>query len=215
MRSFLVGLVFLLLSTAFASVGSAQVDGFVESIGFQGHYRPNAWTPMVVNLTSQISETETYLIRVYQEDLDRDRVRYEQTITLTGKKQEKFRLNFLPRPTDGGLPDPTQPGVTLADLEKALVVELCTAAGKPLKKLPVGKPALFNLDEMYGGKRGNKLILYVVDPSTRQAPSKREWASVTGLNEDVTWVEAAPLDLPENVVGDRAIVSAGGRKSLH
>lgn len=205
MRSFLVGLCFLLLSTAGASVGFAQVDGFVESIGFQGHYRPNCWTPMVVNLTSRISEPESYLVRVRQEDLDGDRVVYEKTITLGGKAQDKFWLYFLPKPTGGGLPDPADPGVTVKQVEESLVVELCTKNGKPLKKLPVGRLPLFNVDRIRGEGRGNKLILYVVDPSVRNAPARREWDDVIGMSESVTWVQASPLDLPENPVAYQAV----------
>src|SRR5687767_12511308 len=117
MRSFLKGLIFLLLlSTGFVSVAHAQADGFVESIGFQGYYRPNCWTPMVINLSSQISEPAEYQVRVYQEDLDRDHAIYQRTITLNPKVREKFQVYFIPQPTNGGLPETSQGGVSVADL---------------------------------------------------------------------------------------------------
>ena len=46
MRSYLAGFLLLLLP----SLAFAQARGEVESIGFQGLYRPGCWTPMVVKL---------------------------------------------------------------------------------------------------------------------------------------------------------------------
>ena len=100
MRSILAGLLILTLSTA----AMGQVTGFVESIGYENYYRPECWTPILVNLTSQISDPENYQLQVWQEDMDRDRVVYTKDITLSPHVQDKFQLYFLPRPTDGGLP---------------------------------------------------------------------------------------------------------------
>ena len=197
MRAFLVGLILLTIS------GSAfgQAVGFVEKIGFGKQYRPYGWTPMLVNLTSQIGEPAEYLIQVRQEDLDRDRVVFQREIVLNPQKQEQFWVYFMAQPR--GLP-----GSSVADLDKALDVRLTTKSGKALVKLRVQDP-INDIDprnQMSGTEPGTKLVLMVTDgSSSRAAPSFREYNGAIGLNENVTHVLVTPFDLPENVIGYDAV----------
>src|SRR5688572_32509916 len=89
MRRILAGLLILLISAATAR---AQADE-VESIGFNNHYRPDCWTPMVVRITPE--KSGTYQIHVIQEDLDGDEPTFVQEITLTGGDEDRksTRLN--------------------------------------------------------------------------------------------------------------------------
>ena len=65
MRSILVGLILLNISSA----ALAQAKGEVESIGFDNAYRPNCWTPMVVKLVTNEE------IRGWIEYYDRDMIK--------------------------------------------------------------------------------------------------------------------------------------------
>ena len=51
---------------------------------------------MVVRVKSEIADPATYQIRVYQEDLDKDRVVYWRKITLGGKQTERYWSYFSP-----------------------------------------------------------------------------------------------------------------------
>jgi hypothetical protein len=103
MRFLLVGLVLLLIPSRVV----AQATGFVESIGFDGKYRGDCWTPMVVNLSSQIGEPAAYQIQVVQHDLDQDRQVFTRDIVLNPQDQQKFWVYFIPQPSglDGSSPD--------------------------------------------------------------------------------------------------------------
>src|SRR2546421_1751171 len=182
MRSFLAGLVILLLSSA----AFGQVSGFVESIGYQNAYRPDCWTPILVNLTSQFGDAVSYQLQVWQEDLDRDRVVYTKDITLSPRAQDKFQLYFIPRPTEGGIAN--QP----AD---ALHVRLCFPpkenqrpedAKVVIDRLAVRFP-VENLDPdrtiMSQRQTGTKLVLYVTDRGEQPAISAYDGA--VGLMENV------------------------------
>src|SRR5438105_3488082 len=118
MRSFLAGLLVLTIPAA----ALAQATGFVESIGFgiENRYRPDCWTPMLVNLNSQLGEAESYQVQVVQKDLDQDRVVFTRDITLNPKLQQKFWVYFIPQP---GLRE----AKTADELQKAVEVWLCTA----------------------------------------------------------------------------------------
>jgi hypothetical protein len=212
MRRTLAGILFFTLLTP--SLALAQAKGFVESVGFENNYRPDCWTSMVINLTPETSESGTYLIQVHQEDLDRDRPIFTRTITLTGAsegggaKQQKFRMYFIPQPTDGGLPDARDAGSNLKDLQDRLKVTLCTASGKWICDLPI-TATVMNADPKLGAwdvRRGNKLILCVGNGSTKPAYRDNTTASqLLGVMEDVTMVTVQPRDLPENVIGYDAI----------
>src|SRR5688572_9766255 len=207
MRSCQVGIrlfTFVLALGASASLGLAQVKGFVEAIGFQGAYRPDCWTPMLVNLTSELREAAEYQICVYQEDLDKDRPVYTRVVTLTPKATEKFWVYFLPQPTGNGLPDRAR-GDTLAQLQEKLKVEVHTRGGTPLLKLPL-TTQIENIDPKRGPfdqPRGTKLILAVVGGDSR--PATKEYDDAAGLNEQVMMIPVGPADLPESVTGYEAV----------
>lgn len=206
MRSFLAGLAFLVI----ASNCLAQATGFVEGIGFDRRYRPDCWAPMLVNLSSQSDKPQDYVIQVQQDDLDRDRVIYSRQITLNPRAQEKFWVYFLPKPTNGGLPDAVV-GTrnTAADLEKALTVWLCTTTGEQIVKLPPTGLTLQSVEPRgagYDSHRGKRLILYVTNPGSSR-PATSEWQTALGMSEDIEFVQARPQDLPENPIGYEAIDS--------
>lgn len=195
MRAFLVGIVLVAIG---GSSASGQATGFVQQIGFQKTYRPYGWTPMLVNLQSQISEPAEYQIQVRQEDLDRDRVIFRRDIVLNPQKQEQFWVYFMAQPR--GLPDSSP-----AELSKVLDVRLCTKSGKPLVHLKIQDP-IQNLDpsgQYSNAVRGVKLILAVHDGGS--APAIREFPRAIGMTEDVVMVPVSPFDLPENVIGYDAV----------
>ena len=112
----------LTLSLLLLSPAYGQVSGTVESIGFENQYRGDCWTPMVISLTPETNTTAFYELHVKLQDMDRDLPIYTRTISVTGNtdgqsRQQKFRMYFVPPPTDGGLPDANQAGMTLKDLQ--------------------------------------------------------------------------------------------------
>ena len=195
MRAFLVGIVLVALCGTRAS---GQASGFVEQIGFQKTFRPYGWTPVLVNLTSQISEPAEYQIQVRQEDLDRDVVVFRRDVVLNPQKQEKFWVYFMAQPR--GLPEGDA-----GELDKVLDVRLCTKNGKPLMKLHIQDPVR-SLDPPRGGfraERGSKLILAV--NAGGSAPSTRDFVDAIGLTENVEMLLVSAYDLPENVIGYDAV----------
>src|SRR6266566_6922169 len=134
MRSYLAGFLLLLLP----SLAFAQARGEVESIGFQGLYRPGCWTPMVVKLVPTTGSVFTGRIEVIQEDLDRDQVIFTRQITLTGNPpngsavEQRFWMYFMPQPNRGreALDDARSP----AELCNLIRVRLCSDSGKVLVK---------------------------------------------------------------------------------
>src|ERR1700722_2098343 len=160
MRLFLAGLILFMMPT----LVFAQAKGEVESVGFNNAFRPDCWTPMVVRLHPDTDEPGTYLIQVWQHDLDGDRPIYTRQITLNGADQardQRFWMYFLPQPIDKGLADPVSGG-TLKDLQHDLQVFLCTTGGKQIAQLPITS-TLMNVDPFRGDytsqPRGAKLIL--------------------------------------------------------
>ncbi len=197
---------FCLLPSAFLH---AQVKGEIESVGFENIYRPDCWTPMVIKITSQTEKSSDYLIRIHQEDLDRDLPIYTRQITVTGagesanSREQRFRIYFKPTPTDGGLPDASDIGSqNLARLQKALNVELCTTGGKFICTLPVTN-TVQSLDPPNSG-RGTRLVLVV--GGGRSAASHGEYDERTlGLMENIAMVPLSVRDLPESVLGYDAV----------
>jgi hypothetical protein len=212
MRRFLAGTLFsfLLIPT---SVALAQVRGEVESIGFQNRYRPDCWTPMTIKIVPETNKTDVYQIQVRQEDLDRDRPIFTRTISVTGNtegqvREQRFRAYFLPQPTRGGLPDARDGTQTLADLDAQLTVNLCTASGKVIARLPITS-SITNIDPkpgMWDTRRGTRFILAVTEG--RSQPVYLDPTTATGLVgvvENVQLVLVRPDELPENVIGYDAI----------
>ena len=203
MRGYLAGIITLLL---LASGASAQVTGFVESIGIQNRIRPDCWNPLVVNLTSQISDPATYQIQVWQNDLDKDRVVFTKDVTLSPKLQQKFETYFVPQPTDGGLPTAPMPAGLL---QKELHVRLCLpqAEGRRpedakvvLERLGINYTvASIDPPQSLGSlHHGTRVVLWVTDNSSK--PSFGEYKGALGLAESVETVAVHPEDLGENAL---------------
>src|SRR5450432_84001 len=224
MRSFLAGIILLFLP----ALAIAQVSGSVESIGFDSYFRPDCWTPMVVTLTPQTPQTDFYQIHVKVQDLDRDLPIFQRTISVTGtsegqNRQQKFRMYFIPPPTDGGLPDARDPGA-LKDLQDRLKVSLHNSAGKWICDLPL-TGTLNDVDpkeSAFESRRGEKLIVAVSDGQSRPIYHDSTVSPLLGVLEDAVFVTIHPNELPENVLGydaadavvwlnaDPAALKAGG-----
>jgi len=217
MRSFLAGLLILALS----SVAMAQVRGEVESIGFEGCYRPDCWTRLVIRLESQISEPAEYAVEIHERDLDFDHVIYTKSgITLNGHAVQKWEICFLPDPTNGGLPD------NLAELQQRLRVYVTEKDhGRQLVQLPVTS-GVINLDpprDQFHSK-GTRLVLYVADGSSK--PAWKDYDKALGLQENVVHLPIDPRNLPQTALayqavdalvwisGDARLLSQEGSKQL-
>jgi hypothetical protein len=207
MRCLWAGLLILFIPTA----AWAQARGQVLSIGFDNHYRPDCWTPMLVQLTSQSEDSVDYQIQVVQEDLDRDKVTYTQQVTLGGNVEgksattENFWVYFKPRSTGGGLPDAAMAGTNLNTLNQELKVFLCTKNGKQITTLPITSTIL-SADpqhEALDTTRGRKLILVVTDGTDR--PIIPDYTPMRGVLEDLETVVLQPRDLPSDVRGYEAV----------
>src|SRR5687768_12802769 len=184
MRSVLAGIILL---AAVATHASAQAEGEVESIGFQGHYRPNCWTAMKVRLRSKIAAPATYRLKVVQEDLDGDRVSYTRPITINasveGRRVEEHAwLYFLPQIRDLAMARTPQEYTAL------IKVYLCDESGKQLVQLPI--PAgvgLFDVDipsQMANfGTRGSRFVVCVVAGGHRH--QLKHYQQLYGVNEDM------------------------------
>lgn len=199
MRAFRVGILLLLAMLPAASAfGQQAVKGDVEAIGFGRYFRPDCWTPMLVNLTSTLSDPAEYDIVVEQEDLDSDTVVYKRRITLNAGRQDKFWVYFRPRTTRGSLP------TNRGDLQRVLRVTLLTPNGKLVTPLPLPPQGAINIDERNGlGNRGTKLVLVVNEGGN--LPGQKEYDNALGLIEDVVFVPITVLDLPENELGYEAV----------
>jgi hypothetical protein len=207
MRRAWAGLILLL----FPSAALAQVQGQVLTVGFNNHYRPDCWTPMLVQLSSQSEQSTVYQIQVVQDDLDRDRVIFTQDVTLGGTSEgktattENFWVYFKPKPTDEGLPDATNLSTNLNTLNSELKVFLCDKDGKQLTRLPI-TATILNDDPVRGmgdTTRSRKLVLFVTDGTDR--PIIPDYASMAGVLEDVDAVIVHPSDLPSSVLGYDAV----------
>jgi hypothetical protein len=203
MRFLMVGF----LVFAMPAMALAQARGQVLTVGFNNHYRPDCWTPMLVQLTSQSADSQTYQIQIVQEDLDRDRVTYTQLVTLGGNidgkpaTTENYWAFFKPKPTDGGLPDATDLSTNLNTLNGQLKVFLCDKDGKQLSTLPLTSTIL-NVDPVRPAgdtMRSRKLILFVTDGTDK--PEISDYSTQKGVLEDVDAVTVSPRDLPSNVIG--------------
>jgi hypothetical protein len=210
MRFFFCILFIILHSSFIISSACGQVKGEVESIGFQNYYRPDCWTQMVIKLTPQTDKAADYLVRISQQDMDRDQPIYTRQVTVTGTdengngRDQRFRVYFKPTPTDGGLPDASDISKTLSSLQKSLSVQIWKPDGKTfVATLPITNTilSLSNPDS----RRETKLVLAVTGGGS--VPPHREYDQgvSTGLLEDVAMVPVEPSELPENPIGYEAV----------
>lgn len=207
MRIYLAGLLILALPAA----ALAQARGQVLTIGFNNHYRPDCWVPMLVQLTSQSADSQDYQIQIVQEDLDYDRVVYTQMVTLGGNVEgrpattENFWAYFKPTPVDLGLPDATDMTTNLQTLNSKLKVFLCDKDGKQLSTLPI-TATILNIDPIRSvgdPARGQKLILFVSDGTDK--PEISDYSAQKGVLQDVDPVIVTPRDLPSKSIGYEAV----------
>lgn len=208
MRSFLVGLFILTMSAVGAL--AQQAGGEIESVGFQKSYRPNCWVPMIVRLRPEGLATGTYKLQCVQEDLDKDRVTYERTISVTGAvegqpvKEQRYWMYFVPQATDHGLPDASE---GLAAIREKVKVYLTTAAGKPIAQIPM-TTTINSIEPYYSpnqAKRGDKLVLAVADAGSGDQPARVNYEDVRGVKEGLVLLGATPGDLPDNVLGFESV----------
>lgn len=196
MRSFLAGLLLLALSSAVLG----QVRGEVETIGFEGCYRPDCWTRLVVRLESQISDPAEYAVEIHQRDLDFDHVIYTKSgITLNGHAVQKWEICFLPEPTNGGLPE------NLAELQQRLRVYVTDKdRGRQIVQLPITS-SVVDLDpprDQFHPK-GSRLVLYVADASSK--PAWKDYDKALGLQENVVHLPIDPRNLPQTALAYQAV----------
>jgi hypothetical protein len=203
MRFTLVGLVLLVIPAA----AFAQAEGEVESMGFDGYYRPNCWTPMKLKLRPKVGSTETYRLQIVQEDLDRDKAMYTRPFTLNGNPEgrtieERVWVCFLPQPRE------LAQARTALDLSGKIRVYLCDfKSGRQLVQIPIppSTTLLRNVDEpgAFGATLGVRLVLVVA--SSGSQPLLGAHAGARGINEEVLFVPRSPSDLPGNVLGYDAV----------
>ncbi|HEX8914654.1 MAG TPA: hypothetical protein VF796_20050, partial [Humisphaera sp.] len=204
MRFLWAGFLLLLLS---GSGAQAQVRGSVESLGFAGYHRPDAWVPLRLSLDSTSDKPLEVQIQVHQQDLDKDAVVYTRTVTLDANRaRQPAWVYFLPQPTDGGLPEAGAPGPRLGDVLK---VHAYDKAGRTLLAtldLPQGGPdratVVAHDVTPAGAKRESKLVLVVRRSATIRS---QEYQDVQGLTEDVAFVEVQPEELPDHALGYAAV----------
>jgi hypothetical protein len=201
----------VLFILALPAAAFAQARGQVLGLGFNNHYRPDCWTPLLIQLTSQSAESQVYQIQIVQEDLDYDRVSYVQTVTLGGNVEgkpattENFWVYFKPKPVDGGLPDATDLSATLNTLNSQLKVFLCDKDGKQIATLPM-TATILNVDPprtLGDTARSRQLILFVTDGADK--PEISDYSTQKGVLQDIDAVAVSPRDLPSNVIGYEAV----------
>jgi len=209
MRLLQVGFIFTLFLSAASAF--AQVSGTVESIGFDGCIRPDTWTPMVVTVTPETGKADRYQIHVKLQDMDRDLPIYQREISVTGgvegsNRTFRYRMYFMPPPTEGGLPDNSDPGA-MKILQEQLRVSLHSSSGKWICDLPI-TGTVHNVDPRpgpWGVRRGSKLIAFVTDGRSRAIYRDSTSSDLLGVLEDVEMVTVHPGDLPESVLGYDAV----------
>ncbi len=211
MRWILVGLMLLVGP----SVAFGQATGEVQAIGFNGLYRPNCWTPMIVRLKAETPGPGTFQLQVFQHDLDGDRVIYTRKVTLNGNttsSEQLFWMYFLPQPINRGLPDKSSG--TLRDLQKDLQVFLYSEDGRrQVAELPVTS-VVENVDPFRDGgnspsrsvqSRGQKVVLAVTASGSKQVSVDLGWNQATGMAEDVEVVSVRTRELPDDPLGYEAV----------
>ncbi|HTW93545.1 MAG TPA: hypothetical protein VMD30_02050 [Tepidisphaeraceae bacterium] len=210
MRPLLVGLALAFLLPAAAL---AQVTGQVLKIGFDNTYRPDCWTPMLVQLTSVNPDSRDYRIDVVQEDLDGDKETFvTQDVVVPGRGEgqppavAEYWVYFRPKPTRGGLSD-ARLGGSLAELNDQLKVELCDQKGNQLAILPVTN-TISSVDpprSMGDTSRSHNFILVVSNGG--DYPNGLDYSDVKGMlqDDDVVAVDPNNDDLPGDVRGYQGV----------
>ena len=198
----------MLLGLLLSGVALGQAEGEVESVGFGGYYRPDCWTSMLIRLRSKTDTAVTLQIRVYQEDMDRDRVVAVKNISLTPSVDgrggdQRFWMYFRPQPVDGGLSDPANGG-DKKTLEQQLKVVLCDSGGRAISHLPITQvPRRVDTQVQSGRPLGTRMVLCVNDGMHQ--PTWHEYDAVDGLSQTPSFIPMQQRDLPEDVRGYEAV----------
>ena len=212
MRLSLAG--FILLFTATTALGQAKGD--VESVGFDGWYRPNCWTPMRLRLLSSINDARDYKIQIIQEDLDGDHVSFTRPFTLNGnpdgrRSPERVWVYFRPAPRLVPLLAQAGPIPTAEELTRRIRIYICEPNGRQITQIPIPRsaPTLKSLDDLgssafSGSYRGTRLIIGV-GTAESQPVLDRLYMNARGINEEVCFLRLPPGDLPGNALGYEAV----------
>ncbi|HQY88921.1 MAG TPA: hypothetical protein PK402_09690, partial [Tepidisphaeraceae bacterium] len=191
-----------------ASTAQAAVTGRVESIGFDGAYRPSCWTPMRVVVTPDVdTKTGQYEIRITQRDLDGDHPIYRTPITLTaGEGEQRFWTYFLPESVQYGLPDQD-----LSELAQRLLVTLHDADGKELATFALEQINLKRIDPSRGARSRGGMFILRTPPSVRlltdsllPARSGDEYG-ITRVHQDFRITTISADGFPDRAIGLEAV----------
>lgn len=193
-------LVLLLAIALLSTTAAAQISGRVEVIGFDGKYRPDCWTPMLVRLKSNGSPTDLYELRVWQYDLDGDRPYYSRRVNLSADKGElSFWTYFIPEPVHEGL---TQPTSNQQDLMQRLKITVHDKNGKELTQVALAGASAASVDRnlITDRVRATRFVVFV---GTAAAPPLRDYApdNIVGIQEDLDFSRVSVERLPENAIG--------------
>lgn len=206
MRHSLAGIVLLLLLLPGNLL--AQIRGGVESIGFGSFYRPDTWTPMVVQLRTAGLEAKLHNLQVIVEDLDRDREVFSRPISVDpSQTDQRFWMYFIPPPT--GLVNADLPAPAIDQVRKKIRVQITTANNKPVGQFSLPDvPLSLDVDRNTGEakRRGTKLVLVVTDGNA--SPAVREYnpaLGTVGTMEDVEFVTVRPSGLPESALAYESV----------
>lgn len=195
----------LIIASLLVSAASAA-DDFVQSIGINGRYRPDRWTPLVVHLTPQAAEPRPYQIQVWQDDLDSDKVLYTKDITLSPGGPQTFEVYFVPRPTGEGI------GFnSVGELQQALKVRLCEkpAEGKRAQdaRVVIDRISIAFTVSPFDPQENQprtRLILFVTEGGISSQPVFNEYRigpdPAPGLSEPVEAIGVRPEELGQNVL---------------
>lgn len=194
----------LILLCACAIARGQPAEGEAESIGFDGTYRPNAWTPVKLRLRPMIGTPAEYKLAIYQSDMDGDRVCYSRPFTLNGnpdggRVEEKVWAYFIPQPRK------LRDARSARECTNLIRIFLCDRSGKQLAQLPIpaGTANLDDIDEPKGAlsTRGSRLILLLGDSLSRPLTQGIHGADVPGCLESVTFKRFTLNDLPAHAIG--------------
>lgn len=178
-----------------------QAAGRVESVGFDGLYRPGCWTPMRVVLSPGELPTDRYILRVTQRDLDGDRVHFDTPITLTaGAGDQSFWTYFLPEPVHQSL-------ASGSELPARLVVTLHEENGDELLRCSVANLRADSIDPLDGGTRRGRSLVIFVGEGARPNLAEFDPRALFSINEDLVPVVTTAERLPDRSIGFEGVDS--------
>ena len=191
---------------ATSALAQAGAEGEVESIGFEGNYRPNCWTPIKIKLSPRTGQARTYRIAVSQEDLDKDKVTFSRPFTLSGnpegqKIEERVWAYYRPQPFGMDRPQDLKIFLYNEKNEQEVIIKVPPSVN------------LFNLDEtnlhnrpgkrfvlLVGTSQNKPIDPYLLGPSL--TPGRSDLGDLPrGMNEEVQFHPVRPSDLPSDSKG--------------